>query len=68
MDAEDGGTGEVVDPGNGCFGVSSSVLRSGRRRCDNDDDALYPSLWFGSDWKTSFFQLLRLSHMVERLN
>jgi len=67
--AEDGGAGDVVDPGNGGFSDSSSVLRSDRWWLNNDDDdALYPSLWFGSDWKTSFFQLLRLSHMVERLN
>jgi hypothetical protein len=52
VDAEDGGAGEVGDPGNGGFSVSSSVLRSDRRRFDNDDDALYPSLWFGSVWKT----------------
>ncbi|PAN21966.1 hypothetical protein PAHAL_3G503300 [Panicum hallii] len=41
VDAEDGGAGEVGDPGNGGFSVSSSVLRSDRRRFDNDDDALF---------------------------
>lgn len=37
---EDGDTGELEVPGNGCLGGSSSALRSGRDRFD-DDDALF---------------------------
>ncbi|KAJ1266503.1 hypothetical protein BS78_08G156000 [Paspalum vaginatum] len=43
VDAEvgDGGVGQVRSPaGNGCFSVSRSVLRSGRRRLDDDDDPI----------------------------
>ncbi|CAL4977282.1 unnamed protein product [Urochloa decumbens] len=45
VDAEvqDGDIGNLGDPASGCFGVSSSVLRSSRGRLSNDDD-LYPSL------------------------
>ncbi|KQK11085.1 uncharacterized protein LOC100824369 [Brachypodium distachyon] len=39
-EAEDGNEGELEVPENGCFGGSSSVLRSGRERFD-DDDALF---------------------------
>jgi len=39
--AEDGGAGDVVDPGNGGFSDSSSVLRSDRWWLNNDDDALF---------------------------
>jgi hypothetical protein len=38
--------------GNGCFGGTSSVLRSSREMVD-DDDALYPYVWF--DCFSSFF-------------
>ncbi|CAO2204976.1 unnamed protein product [Urochloa humidicola] len=46
VDAEvlDGDIGELGDPANGCFGVSSSVLRSSRGRLSNEDHGLYPSL------------------------
>ncbi|CAO2185263.1 unnamed protein product [Urochloa humidicola] len=43
MDAEvlDGDIGKLGEPMNGCFGVSSSVLRSSRGRFSNDDDELF---------------------------
>ncbi|KAJ1266510.1 hypothetical protein BS78_08G156700 [Paspalum vaginatum] len=41
-DAEDAGAGQVASPaGNGCFSVSRSVLRSGRRRLDDDEDPIF---------------------------
>jgi hypothetical protein len=48
VDVEDGNVGkvEVEDLGDGCLSVSHSVLRSGKRRFDDDNDAMYP-LWFG---------------------
>uniref|UniRef100_A0ACD5X297 Uncharacterized protein n=1 Tax=Avena sativa TaxID=4498 RepID=A0ACD5X297_AVESA len=38
---EDEDTGELEVPGNGCLGGSSSVLRSGHERFDDDDYALF---------------------------
>ncbi|WVZ91360.1 hypothetical protein U9M48_037547 [Paspalum notatum var. saurae] len=41
-EVEEGGVGLVATPaGKGCFSVSRSVLRSGRRRLDDDDDPIF---------------------------
>jgi hypothetical protein len=47
VEVEDGNVGKVEDLGDGCLSVSRSVLRSGKRRFDDDNDAMYPR-WFGS--------------------
>ncbi|KAF8657081.1 hypothetical protein HU200_060419 [Digitaria exilis] len=45
-EVQDGDIRNPGDPANGCFSVSSSVLKSSRGRFGNDDDAPYPSLWY----------------------
>ncbi|CAO2180566.1 unnamed protein product [Urochloa humidicola] len=46
VDAEvlDGDIGKLGEPSNGCFGVSSSVLRSSRGRFSDDDELFEESL------------------------
>ena len=54
MDVEDGYVRKVGDLGDGCLGVSHSVLRSGKRWFDDNDDAMYP-LWFNFVQKDRLF-------------
>ncbi|CAD6266774.1 unnamed protein product [Miscanthus lutarioriparius] len=41
VEVEDGNVGKVEDLGDGCLSVSRSVLRSGKRRFDDDNDAIF---------------------------
>ncbi|KAF8723984.1 hypothetical protein HU200_020988 [Digitaria exilis] len=51
-EVQDGDIGKPGDPANGCFSVSSSVLKSSRGRFGNDNDAPYPFFGISFVWKT----------------